>query len=128
LSCAESLRKPAQARLVLVGWGANRELRTELLGQPAFQADDGLIAYLVLLWQEAVGFAQLLLRQPLHADKKAALLAGPACPFFNQLIDGFPPAKIEVADAEVGALRDIERLAQSRKEFEFNVVKDAWHS
>ena len=46
-------------------------------------------------------------------------------PVLDLRINRFPAPKIEVADAEVGALRDIQRLAQSRKKFEFNVVNFA---
>lgn len=91
----------AQARLVVVGRSANRELRAELLGQPSLQANDGLIADLLFLRQETVGFAEFVLRQSLHPDQQAALLPRSARPFFNQCINGFPAAQIEVADAEI---------------------------
>ena len=119
--------KPAQSCLIGVGRGADRELRAEFLGKPALQADDRLIAHLVFLWKQAVGFAQFFLRKALHADKEAALLTGAACPLFNQLIDGFPSTEIEIADAEVGTCGDFECLPQSRQQFEFDVVKDSWH-
>jgi len=127
LARLELRREPAQARLVIVGWGSNRELRTELLGQPALQADDRLIAHLVLMWQEAVGFAQLLLRQPLHAHKKAALLARAARPLIHKVVDRLPTAQVEVADAEIGAVGDFERRPQRRKQVDLNIVEDAGH-
>ena len=97
-------REPAKAGLVLVGGRAERELRAKLLGEPALEADDGLIADLVFLRQEAVGLAQFVLRQPLHSNEQAALVARAARPVFDEAINRFPAAQIEVADAEVGSL------------------------
>ncbi len=114
LSCVESRR-------------ADHELGAELLRQTAFQPDDGLIAHLVVVRQEAVSFAQVVLWQALHADKEAALPVGTARPAVNQPIDGLPPAKVEVAYAEIRTLGDLQGFPQRRQQFEFDIVENAWH-
>lgn len=127
LARRELRRESAQSRLVVIGRSANGELRPELLGQSALQADDGLIADLVFLRQETIGFAELVLRQPLHPDEQTALLSRSARPLFNQRINGFPSAQIEISDAEVRSLRNLQRFAERWKEIESDVIKDSWH-
>ena len=112
-------REAAQAGFVVVGGGAEGELGAKFLGETPFQTDDGLLADLVLLRQEAVGEAQFVLGEPLHADEEAALRALAARPLFDQAVNRFPAAQIEVADAEVGALGDLERVPQRWQEVEW---------
>ncbi len=127
LAGLELRRESALTRLILIGGCANRKLRTEFLRQAALQADHGLIAHLVLVRQETVGFAQFLLWQPLHPDDEAALMAGSACPLFHQRINGLPSAKIEAAHAEVGALGDFQRAPQRRQKIGLDIIKYAGH-
>ena len=100
----------------------------KLLGEPPLQSDDSLLADLVLLRQEAIGEPQLVLGEPLHADEEAALGPLAARPLFDQGVDRFPAAQIEIADAEVGALGDLERVPERWQEVGGDVVKDARHS
>ena len=62
-------RKSAQAGFICVGGCAERKLIPEILSQAAFQLNGGLHAHLALLWRQAVGVAQLVLRESLHADE-----------------------------------------------------------
>jgi hypothetical protein len=101
-------REAAQAGFVLVGGGAEGELGAKILGETPLQTNDRLLADLVLLRQEAVGETQFVLREPLHTDEETALRALAARPFFDEAVDCFPAAQIEVADAKVGALGDLE--------------------
>ena len=52
----------------------------------------------------------------------ATLAAGP---LFNQRVDRFPAAQIEIADAEVGALGDLKRVPQRWQEVGGDVVEYA---
>ena len=117
----------AQGCFVVVRRSADRKLDAELLGQSTLQSNNCLITDLVLMRQEAVGFAKLILRQSLHPDQETALLPSSARPFFNQTVDGFPTAKIEVTHAEVRTLRDFECFPQGRQEVEGDVVEDSRH-
>ena len=65
--------------------------------------------------------------QPLHSNQETALCSLAARPLFDETIYSFPAAQIEVADAEVGAVRDLERIPQRRQEVQGDVVKDAGH-
>jgi hypothetical protein len=102
-------------------------LVTKFLGETPLQPNDRLLADLVLLRQEAVSEAQVVLGEALHADKETALDTLAARPLFNQGVDRFPAAQVEIADAEVGALGDLERVPQRGQEVGGDVVKDAGH-
>jgi len=59
-------------------------------------------------------------------------LAGPAGPVaiaarppLDAIVDCLPAAKIEVADAEIGSLRDAERFAQSGQKLLVDIVENA---
>jgi hypothetical protein len=118
----------AQARLVFVGRCAQGELGAELFGELALEADDELVADSVLVGQEAVGGAEFVLGQALHADEQAALLPRATGPVFDERVDGFPATEVEVADTEVCALGDGEGFPQGGQEVESDVVEDAGHS
>jgi len=49
-----------------------------------------LIANLIVLRQEAVGLAQIVLRKSLHPNEQTTLLIFAPRPFFDVLINGFP--------------------------------------
>jgi hypothetical protein len=93
-----------KARLILVTGSAKGELCAEIYGQPALQADNNLIAYLLVVRQKAVGLAKFLLRESLHADEKAALLPVTAGPPVNECVNRLPTPEIEVADTEIGSI------------------------
>ena len=84
-----------------------------------------------LIWsslrQKAVGEAQFVLGEPLHADQETALGTVAARPLLDQGVDRFPAAQIEVADAEIGALGDFERVPQGWQKIGGDVVEDAGH-
>jgi hypothetical protein len=54
-------------------------------------------------------------------------MAGTAGPVVNVAVDGFPSAQIEIPDAEIGALRNLQRLLQGGEQGGFDVVEDARH-
>ena len=60
-------------------------------------------------------------------DGQAALRAFPARPLLDQSVDRFPTAQIEVADTEVGALRDLQRVPERWQEVAGDFVKNARH-
>ena len=76
---------------------------------------------------EAEEGLQVLLGKPLHADEEAAALAVAPGPIVDGPVELFPAAQVEVADAEVGALRDLQSLQQGFEEGLLDVVEDAWH-
>jgi len=45
----------------------------------------------------------------------------------HQIVDRLPSTQVEVADAEVRAVRDIECRPQRREQIKFDVVEDAGH-
>src|SRR3954465_3322415 len=97
-------RQTPQAGLVLIGWRAQSELLTELLGEAPLEADGGLEIDAVDPREEAQRLPQLILGEPLHPYKKPAtapLVSGPA---FDQAVDGLPTAQVEVANTEVRAI------------------------
>jgi hypothetical protein len=55
------------------------------------------------------------------------LVAVAAGPGFDAGVESLPAAKIEVADAEVGAITKLKGLVESGKKLGFYVVKDARH-
>ena len=91
--------QPAQASFVCVGGGPESELEAKLLRHAALEADSDLVTHLIVAGREAVGLAELVLGETLHADEEPALVSGPAGPVVDEVVDGFPAAEIEVADA-----------------------------
>ena len=51
-----------------------------------------------------------------------------ASPLLDVGIKCLPPTQIEIANAEVAMVRNVEGFLQCRKKFVFYVVEDAWHS
>jgi hypothetical protein len=66
-------------------------------------------------------------RECLHTDKEPATVAFTTTPLLDIVIELFPAAHIEVADAKVGSLTDRECVLQGWKQFFFYVIKNAWH-
>lgn len=118
-------RQTAQSRLVFVCGRAESQLLTEFSGKLAFGADDGLIADFALVWKEAVGFAQIILRQALHPNKQPTLMTFAAWPVLDQRIDFLPAAKIEIADGKIRMVGNYERLPQGGQKLLRDVVEDA---
>ena len=127
LSRLELGAEAAKTGFVFVGRCAESELSTEVLREPPLQPDHNLVADLILRWLEAVGLPKLVFRQALHADKKAALAPFFARPLFDQGIDCLPSAQVEVTDAEIGSIRDVECLSQRWQKRLRDVVKYPWH-
>ena len=73
LARLELSREATKAGFVVIGGRAEGELRAKFLRETPLQANDGLLADLVFLRQEAVGEAQLVLGEPLHANKETTL-------------------------------------------------------
>src|SRR5205807_7033777 len=70
---------------------------------------------------------EFVLRQPVHADQQPATLPLAAGPGIDVLVELLPAAQIEIANAEIGALRDLERLAQGRQQALLDIVEDTRH-
>jgi hypothetical protein len=117
----------AETGLVFISGRAESELSAEFLGKAAFQPNDGLLADLVFLRKEAVSEPEFVLGEALHADQQATLGTVATRPLFDQAVDCFPTAQVEVADTEVGAMGDLKRVPQSREKFKSYVVKDPRH-
>ena len=121
-------RQPPQARLVLVGRGAERQLLPELLGQLLLQPQRRLVVERRPVGRQAPGRPQLLVRQPLHADEDAAAAAFAAGPALDVVVYRPPAPKIEIPDAEVGPVGHAHRFGQRRPEMLRDVVEDAGHA
>jgi len=79
----------------------HRQLITEVLSELPLQGDGcGLIDLFIALDQAHRG-SKLILRHLLHADQQPAAVAIASRPILDERIDLPPPAKIEVANAEV---------------------------
>ena len=78
-------------------------------------------------WSQAEDCLQVVLGKPLHADEQAAALAIAAGPAFDGLVELLPAAEVEVADAEVGAVGDLDGVQQGGEEGLLDVVEDAGH-
>ena len=50
-----------------------------------------------------------------------------SAPLFHITIELFPSAKIEIADAEVSAVRHPQRLLKFGKKKLLDIVEDSWH-
>jgi hypothetical protein len=48
-------------------------------------------------------------------------------PLVNTTVNLFPAAKIEIADAKVGVVRNKKRLLQRREQFSFDIIEDSRH-
>jgi len=55
------------------------------------------------------------------------LFAWAAGPLLNKVVDCLPSAQIEVANAEIGAVSDLQRRTQYRQKLKLDIVKDARH-
>jgi hypothetical protein len=117
----------AQTGFILIRGRAEGELGAELLRQLALQPDDGLLADLLLMRQQAVGLPEFLLRHTLHPDKQSALAALAARPLVNQRINRLPAAQIEIANAEVRAVGEFKGLPQGGQQLLRDVIEDARH-
>ena len=96
-------RQSAQSHFVSVRRHAEGQLIAKFLGQFLFQTKRSLIVELVLTLSQAERSTQIFLRQPLHPDQQAALVIRATRPLVNTTVNLFPAAKIEIADAKVGA-------------------------
>lgn len=90
-------------------------------------APSSLVVDRLLSADQAEALAEFVLGEALHADHEPALFCLSARPAFDVRVDGLPTAKVEVADTEIGALGNEERLLQSGEQVGFDVVENAWH-
>src|SRR5205085_5684931 len=86
-----------------------------------------LVVHWLIGADEAEALAKFIGRKTLHADKKAALVFRAAGPQLDVRIYGFPAAKVEIANAEIGALRDAKGLLKSWKQSGVNIIEDLGH-
>jgi hypothetical protein len=114
LARLELSREATKARFIVVGGRAEGELRAKLLGETPLQTNDRLLAYLVFLRQKAVGEAQFVLGEPLHADEETTLPACSTGPLLDGTVYRFPASQIEIANTEIGMGGQVERLSQCR--------------
>ncbi len=116
-----------QARLVFIGRRADGQLLAELRSQLLLQPDRRLVVDRAFASEQTHGRAELLLRRPLHPDQQPTALPLPAGPPLDAGVELLPAAEVEVPDAEVGALGDVQRLLQGRQERLIDVVEDPRH-
>jgi hypothetical protein len=117
-----------QAALIGIGGHAKGKLVLEFFSQLLFPSKGGLIVDAFVGVHHAQGLVQFCLRQTLHAHQQAAAVSIAAGPALDELVNLLPAAEVEVADAEIGAIGQGERLAQGREQGLVDVVKDARHS
>ena len=117
----------AKAGFVGVRRHAEGQLIAKFLGEFLFEAERGLIVELVVALSQAERSSQIFLRQSLHPDQQAALVICTTRPLVNTTVNLFPAAKIEIADAKVGAFRNEKRLLQRGEQIGFDVVEDSRH-
>lgn len=98
----------------------------EFFRQPALQLNNGLIANFILVRRQAVGLAEFLLWQALHAEEQTALIPRSSRPISDGLVDPFPSPEIEVSDAEIGSGRQLYRLAKRGEKLLVDIVEDSW--
>src|ERR1019366_5509454 len=70
---------------------------------------------------------KLVLPQTLHPDQHATTGTLASAPALDTARDRPPSAEIEVADAEVGPIRQAKRLFERGVELGFDVVEDRGH-
>jgi hypothetical protein len=86
-----------------------------------------LLIQLGLPTHETQGGPKLVLREYLHPHQESYAVALAPGPTFDDVVDLSPPSEIEVADAEVGPLGDLEGVFESWQEELIDIVEDAWH-
>ena len=119
--------EPAQAGLVLVRRRADHELVPELAGQAPLEPQRRPVVELAEGLSESERIAQIVLGRALHADQHAATTLGTAGPNLDQVVNRLPSAKVEIAHAEVGALRNFQSAAESGKQAVLDVVEYPRH-
>ena len=105
-------RQSAQSHFVSVRRHAEGQLIAKFLGQFLFETKRSLIVELPVTLSQAERSPQIFLRQPLHPNQQAALVIRATRPLVNTTVNLFPAAKIEIADAKVGAGGNEKRLLQ----------------
>ena len=123
LLASDLFRQPSQAGLILRGGHSISKLFAEFLCQGLLEPDGLLVVDLFPVAKLLKRFAELVFGQSLHADQEPAAVAFASGPSLDEAVDSFPTPEIEVADAEVGAIRYLYRLLQGRKQREIDVVE-----
>jgi hypothetical protein len=114
-------------RLIVIGWDAEGQLLTELLGNPPLFAQGGLVVEAIVVLTRAQSLAQFIAGSDMHADQQSAALAVAARPAIHMSGKMTPAAQIEIPDTEIGTLGDLEGFLQCRQQRFFYVVEDSWH-
>jgi hypothetical protein len=117
-----------QTRFVLVARRTQSKLLLKFFRHALFEPKrslliDGIVAVVC----ERERGAKLVMRELLYSNQKTAAGAVAARPFFDEVVDLSPAAKVEVADAEIRPLGHVKRIPQSRKHWQVNVVKNSGH-
>jgi len=76
---------------------------------------------------QAEQFAQFVLGPFCHAYQETAVARCTALPMLHQTVEMLPASQVEIADAEIGMLRNSQRLLESFEQAVLNVVKYARH-
>ncbi len=100
----------SQALFILIGRCADAELVAELLRQRLLQTERRSVVHASRCCSEAQGGAKVFRRERLHADQQAAAVAVAAGPFLHVIMELTPPAKVEIADAEIRAPAEPQRF------------------
>jgi hypothetical protein len=122
------MSQPTQAGFVFVRRGADGQLLAEFLGQFLFQPEGGLVVDFPVAVEQAHRRPQLLGRRTVHPDQQPAAVTVTAGPAFDELVKLLPAPQVEVADAEIGPIRDFQGLPQGRQKQLLDVVEDAGHA
>jgi hypothetical protein len=103
------------------------QLLPEVLGEGLLQPDCCLIVEFAVMLDDVVRRCKLLLRQGLHPDEEPATIPFATRPLLDVLVDLPPATKVEVTDAEIRAMGDIERRLKRWQELLVDVVKNSGH-
>ena len=119
--------QPAQAGLVFVGGSADRELVAELLGQLLLEAEGRLVVDAVVALTRLSATRSSSCGSRCMPTSSRQQCPSPPAQRSTQLVELLPAAQVEVADAEVGAVGELQGLPQGRQERLLDVVEDAGH-
>ena len=73
------------------------------------------------------GFPKLILRKLLHSHNDPAARSLATGPSINEVVDLLPSTEIEIPNAKIRPLRNLEGVRQGWEQGESYVVEDSWH-
>ena len=112
LAGPELAREAAQAFFVARSRRPECELLPKSRRQQLLDPEGSLIVHAMVIGPKPHFRLEDFVRLRLHADKQTAAFALPALPPLDQIVDQFPAAKVEIANAEVRPMGDPHRLPQ----------------